>query len=327
MTFAHHHTPALKGMVLSDLHLASLASHGPRVLRDAENFIRFNKTGLIVLNGDIIEAREITGTKAALERKLGEAVAHIEKLVKQARRSNPDCRVVFVYGNHDCCFALKDRLDVLAEKYPHNFETEDHYFTFKNARFLHGDLPLNMGTPGIQEKFLNGTLADHIGWVHRPATRSEGKHGWFHLRPVEGLPATKINATTIFHHLIDQPVSALVMPIRTIARVVLRTLEAHDLAHPETPILNDAEHIFIGHIHPPHDSRYTGNPTTLYPNKQFHVWATGAATSLSRGTYYVFDINEHGVGNVEVMGKHKAHGVDPFVEKLQRSLPSATHRG
>ncbi len=138
------------GFVLSDLHLftrRSVAAGWEDAIARAAGEGEF-----LVLNGDIFDFRWSTLPSVAAT--LDAAVAWLDRWLV----AFPDCRFVYVLGNHDGLAAFGDRLAGLAGQRP-NLAWHPSAARIGSALFLHGDLPLRLG----RGRSLRGPLPDRIG--------------------------------------------------------------------------------------------------------------------------------------------------------------------
>lgn len=123
-------SPLPQGLVFSDLHLFAPRSDGATVFERLQPQLANRRT--LVLNGDTFDFRwskfpnHETSTRAALE------------WLNELLRKNPDCRVHFLSGNHDCLDSFTRNLALLAKAQP-RFHWHDTWLRLGQALFLHGD--------------------------------------------------------------------------------------------------------------------------------------------------------------------------------------------
>ena len=124
-------TPALKGGVVSDLHLFARKTNVPIHLDAIRKAIR--DCDLFVFNGDTFDFRwSVHGDRGNSLRLAREWI--MDKLV-----SNPDTRFVFVLGNHDSAPAYRNMLAELSRRAP-NMAWRPYWFRLGRRVFLHGDV-------------------------------------------------------------------------------------------------------------------------------------------------------------------------------------------
>ena len=148
----------VRGFVLSDLHLFTSRSDGERWEGDIARAA--GEAEFLVLNGDIFDFRWSTlpSEGATLEA----AVAWLDRWLV----GFPDCRFVYVLGNHDGLAAFGDRLAALAALRG-NLVWHPSAVAVGSALFLHGDLPLGLG----RARSLRGPMPQRISrwgdWADR----------------------------------------------------------------------------------------------------------------------------------------------------------------
>ena len=324
---------AQEGLVLSDLHLGRVQTFGPETLIKTEDYIDKHHVGLLVLNGDIIEARELTGNQVSIDHQLSQSVDQVRHLFQHAIKANPNCKIVYVYGNHDCSFELKQKLDALKKEFPQNFQTENSYFKYKDAIFLHGDLPVNMTDVDILSQsslmgeikkinkllskslsFQIPTFEDHVGSIERPAIKQrEGDHGWFHTAPTKDVgDDAKVLAKATLETRVDSLVQASILPIRSISKVVINSLRAFDKQHPEAKLLPGTKHVVFAHVHPKIGSKINLDGMEMV--------VTSASTDASSGMPFRFNINGDGVSDFMLLSPDSERASD-YHKAMSQAAP------
>jgi len=137
----------MKGFVVSDLHLFSRWSS----LEKNDEIIRsYLKTSdIFVFNGDIFDFKwTIHGSiKSSIEIALN--------WLSQLCNDFPDCRFVFIFGNHD---SHKEFVSAISDfvKNKKNFEYHLAYVQIGSNLFLHGDIPIMIKGSSLlkRERFL-----------------------------------------------------------------------------------------------------------------------------------------------------------------------------
>jgi UDP-2,3-diacylglucosamine hydrolase len=119
------------GYVVSDLHLFTPWS-------GADDYLSAMHTAaagadFFVLNGDVVDFR--WSDRGSVEATADAAVAWVRELAGP----HPDCRFVYVMGNHDRCRLLADGLKALGTDVP-NVEARAAHARIGAALFVHGDL-------------------------------------------------------------------------------------------------------------------------------------------------------------------------------------------
>ena len=279
-----------KGIVVSDLHIGRPDTNGKEVLIELARATLVHKPSLIVLNGDIIEAKEYPGNYEQSVAAIDDAVARIRGLVQVAAQENPDSQVVYVFGNHDCRYEVAERLKKLQQEFPDNFVVEETLLRVRDALFTHGDLMINydhMPSNGaIVRAGLTHTLEVHSGSVGERGDDPAGHSSW---KAVKGFSRGKSLYKRIENRaigMVDTLCSGIVFPLDQVIPAIHRTLK-------DEQILDDVNHVFIGHIHPPH------NTVREHDGVTFRV--TGPATQFSKNTTYLFDINDTEIANVQTL--------------------------
>lgn len=169
---------AHRGYVLSDLHLFTRRSEGER-WEDA--IARAAGEGeFLVLNGDIFDFR--WSTLPSVDATLDAAVAWLDRWLV----AFPDCRFVYVLGNHDGLEAFGDRLAALASVRG-NLLWHPSAVTVGSALFLHGDLPLGLGRSRSLRGPMPGAIARKGTWAEQcyqvvTAARVPGAAARLHTR-------------------------------------------------------------------------------------------------------------------------------------------------
>lgn len=279
-----------KGIVASDLHIGRPDTNGKEALIDIARQVLVHKPSLVVLNGDIIEAKEYPGDYDQSVAAIDDAVSRIRGLVQVAAQENPDCQVVYVFGNHDCRYEVAERLEKLKEEFPQNFVMEETLLRVRDAVFTHGDLMMNydhMPSNGaIVKAGLTRTLEIKTGSVGERGDDPAGHSSW---KAVKGFSRGKSLYKRIENRaigMVDTLCSKVVFPLDQVVDTIHRTLK-------NEAMLDGVNHVFIGHIHPPHNTVREQDGVT------FRV--TGPATQFSKNTTYLFDINDTELANVQTL--------------------------
>ncbi len=132
MTRPVHHIPrGCKGGVISDLHLLSNRTtfhHHEHAIEGA-----IGDSSLFVFGGDIFDFEwSRHGSEA-------ESVGVAHDWIRELCLRHPDCRMVFLQGNHDCSPAYTSALNDLQERLP-NLEWQPLHWRLEDKLFLHGDV-------------------------------------------------------------------------------------------------------------------------------------------------------------------------------------------
>jgi UDP-2,3-diacylglucosamine hydrolase len=114
---------------VSDLHLFARRSHAERHLEELKQTAR--DVDYFVLGGDIFDFRWATIAPGSV---VDSAVSWLRDLANEA----PNCRFLFLLGNHDDHRGLVAKLPELAGELS-NFDWHRFYFRLGESLFLHGD--------------------------------------------------------------------------------------------------------------------------------------------------------------------------------------------
>jgi len=136
-----------KGVVVSDLHLFAMRSRGETLFRSLAG--RLKEADYLVLNGDIFDFRwsrigNHEATSAA-------AAAWLNGVLN----ANPNCRVRYVLGNHDCVPEFERALDELSANNK-RFRWHEYWMRLGNALFLHGDCAQGIFDPAALDRYREG---------------------------------------------------------------------------------------------------------------------------------------------------------------------------
>ena len=168
---------ALRGLVVSDLHLFARRSAG------LEHMValtpRLSESDLLVLNGDIFDFR--WSTRSGHSESIREARHWLRGLIESAGR----CQVHYVLGNHDCLVEFVPELERLANECP-TFNWHQYTVQFGDALFLHGDCTTRRMDFDALQKY-----RDY--W-----SRDEQRHG---PATVVYQMADRLGMTRLVHHL------------------------------------------------------------------------------------------------------------------------------
>lgn len=121
---------ATRGLVISDLHLLAKRSAGESLLEELGP--QLERCELLVLNGDTFDFRWST-----LRGETASIAAAVEWVEEQLARMQGR-EVHFVYGNHDCLGAFREKLEPLALERA-NLHVHEFYLHLGDQLFLHGD--------------------------------------------------------------------------------------------------------------------------------------------------------------------------------------------
>ena len=197
------------GYVISDLHLFtpwSVADDYMHRIHEAAD-----RADFFVLNGDIFDFRW-----SSLPSADATVAASVAWLLEFAHE-RPQCRIIYVMGNHDCLRPFADRLAATAESTP-NLEWHSSHVRIGPAFFTHGDL------------FLRKGAAD-------PFTRAL-------LPAIHAKPKALRRCYRLLHSMRVQRWHAPVVSSRRCAKRIVRSLDA--AANGEMQGVTD---IYFGHTH------------------------------------------------------------------------------
>lgn len=121
---------AKRGLVISDLHLLAKRSVGETLFNDIEQLLE--QCELLVLNGDTFDFR--WSTLREEQASIAAAIHWVEELLVRLEGRE----VHFVYGNHDCLGAFREKLEPLA-MVRSNLWVHEHFMQLGDQLFLHGD--------------------------------------------------------------------------------------------------------------------------------------------------------------------------------------------
>jgi hypothetical protein len=121
---------ALRGLVVSDLHLFARRSEGPACVNALR--ARLALADVLVLNGDTFDFR--WSALPSHEATQAAALAWLRALLNDL----PKCQIHFVLGNHDCLATFKEGLTGLAAG-ERRLKWHEYWLRLGPALFLHGD--------------------------------------------------------------------------------------------------------------------------------------------------------------------------------------------
>jgi UDP-2,3-diacylglucosamine hydrolase len=121
----------LRGLALSDLHLLSKRGHQSWLIDKLSMLPK--AYDFLVLNGDIFDFE--WSQEPTIAGSVDKAISYLKALAQV----NPECKIYYILGNHDCHVLFIERLKEIS--LPNFVWTETHIMLGKNL-FLHGDLPL-----------------------------------------------------------------------------------------------------------------------------------------------------------------------------------------
>jgi UDP-2,3-diacylglucosamine pyrophosphatase LpxH len=291
-----------KGMAASDIHLGLAGSHGDETLYEMTQQIRLDHPSLIVLNGDIIEAEKIGGNISAKKRILRENISKIRHLVEIAIEQNPDCRIAYIFGNHDDYIELAEMLDQLRNDFPKNFSLHSAYLKVGEKELCtHGDLVLHgmnarTGKPAdsklrMASSLLSMNWAIAGGNLERAHSDKEHPDGWKHLQPSKAVnPRKAVHdhgphklSRTVFRGVkagsIDQKIGAVFYDMKLVIPALVDTLKQY-------PEHDRVTGMLIGHIHSPQDT----GATMAVGDRTLECRVTGPSTQHSYTTLLRFDV-------------------------------------
>ena len=159
-----------RGYVLSDLHLfteRTLARDWEPALDQAAA-----DADLVVFNGDIFDFRWTPSPTP------GASVADALRWVGVRVAAHPDCRFVYVLGNHDALLPFAEGLSAMAIRHP-NLTWVPSHVRIGSSLFLHGDLPLRWLRAGLPRRQLPPSVrpwGGAAGWLYGVAV-GLGLHG------------------------------------------------------------------------------------------------------------------------------------------------------
>lgn len=285
-----------KGIVASDLHIGRPDTNGKEAIVEITRQVRFHKPSLIVLNGDVIEAKGFPGSREKNLEAIDDAVSRIHSLVQVAAEENPDATVVFVYGNHDSRYEVAERLAKIQEDFPNNFYTEEAIFRARDTLFTHGDLQINYDHLGSDVNILKAGLRGQLnignGQANARDHSENGHSSWKHVKDFGRGKALRLRVENRMIGAVDTWLSPIVFPVDQVTAAIHRTLVVHDEAAPEgSKLLDGVRNICIGHIHPRHN--------TTHEHEGITFRATGPATQFSKNTMYLFDVTPDALENFQ----------------------------
>ena len=203
------------GCFISDLHLLSTRSVGARLWQDFRGeFLRCN---LLVLGGDIFDFRW------SRHEELSHSLSEVSNWLEDLLEHYPHLRVAYVLGNHDCLLASQSEFHHFSNTVT-KFTWQEHQFGIGDQLFLHGDI-LDAGDNMTQLSLYRQRFVDD--------RRSRGRLA---NRLYDAVIATRL------HRIPSQ----ILHPPWLVARKLSRFLEGN-----ESPLVNSAKQIYIGHTHLP----------------------------------------------------------------------------
>ena len=203
------------GCFISDLHLLSTRSVGARLWQDFRGeLLRCN---LLVLGGDIFDFRW------SRHEELSHSLSEVSNWLEDLLEHYPHLRVAYVLGNHDCLLASQSEFHHFSNTFA-QFTWEEHQFGIGDQLFLHGDI-LDAGDNMTQLSLYRQRFVDD--------RRSRGRLA---NRLYDAVIATRL------HRIPSQ----ILHPPWLVARKLSRFLEGN-----ESPLVNSAKRIYIGHTHLP----------------------------------------------------------------------------
>jgi len=205
---------ALRGLVVSDLHLFARRSDGLERMNALRP--RLRETDLLVLNGDIFDFRWSTRTDHS------ESIRDALQWLRDLLVSADSCQIHYVLGNHDCLVEFIPELEQLAHESP-NFHWHEYTVQFGDALFLHGDCTHRRMDFSALKKYRDQ-------W-----SRDEQRHG---PATVAYQMADRLGMTQMVHHL-HFPRK------RTLRRLI------HHLDHTMEDWRETIRHCYFGHTHEP----------------------------------------------------------------------------
>jgi len=205
---------ALRGLVVSDLHLFARRSAG--LERMAALVPQLPETDLLVLNGDIFDFR--WSTRSGHSESIQDAVRWLRALMESAGQ----CQLHYVLGNHDCLAEFVPELEGLAREHS-GFYWHEYSVQLDDALFLHGDCTHRRMDTQALRKYRDYWSRD--GQRHGPAT-------------VAYEMADRLGMTRLVHHL-NFPRK------RTLRRLT------HHLDHANPSWRTSVQHCYFGHTHDP----------------------------------------------------------------------------
>jgi Calcineurin-like phosphoesterase len=286
-----------KGIVVSDFHLGLPGSVGHKHLNAIKAKIVSDEVELCVLNGDMIEAKEIpTGSTA--EKIIDRYFPQIENLVSMAKGHR--CKVVITEGNHEIYPYLTKKFRQLEEKYPGTVEFHDSFKNTQhiqeNAVFLHGHVHYEVVRKGNWDqlkKALKGELEVKPGH-HDPQMTFSGEDG--------KAAHTAHPAAITFKTIASCKLGKIMSPMKKIGPAIVQHLK--NTVPPEQFAKLDT--VFMGHLHydgyKPREVEFEGKKYT------FHV--TGAPIKFAKNTMLEFDIGGDGrISNAKPFGTEKSNKI------------------
>lgn len=279
------------GIVVSDLHLGQWGTTGLRALKTVDDKIDALKPSLIVLNSDIIEGGDVYGDHADIHASIAKGINRLRSLIHHAVEANPNCKLVYIYGNHDSFREVQDRLDQLKAEVgiEGHLQLEESLFRCRDALFLHGDLQVEHD--GRWRSLLTGTQMKPGTALTRP--EHGGSSGWKTATPMTGVNGAVKQCFVAGLSIFDQEISPVTFPLKEYTRNILSCLDQHD-----PKLLDGVTRVLMGHVHAPYGQNY------MHPRGiQFLV--TGPATAKSNNTMYQFKIADRGLMNFEIFSDHK----------------------
>lgn len=284
-----------KGLLFSDKHLMQTGSTGHRYTIPLISHIEQTAPDFIVMDGDIIEGKDLSGNRETVLRKLSRAYAHVCLIVEAAIAANPDVEIVYIFGNHDSSPEIREMLDSLVVTYPRNFNWEEGLIKRQNTLFFHGDLQMECGYDegaGALPSVWNVPDAFEKGIVfERPFLPERPGSAWKPIgNGLDGWERYKEEIMLLLKNLFDTVTSPRIFPIDVVAETIWQTLKEYDDRLPAgTPgVLDGVTRICMGHVHAPYATSY------VHPESGIEFLISGPASLLSQNTMYTFDIDPSG---------------------------------
>ncbi len=141
-------------VAVSDLHIGAKVSRFEKKKIQRVFDLAKSRAQHVVLNGDIFELLD-EYHKGKKHVKL--AIDHaIEKLIDWIEHAPANCRFHYVLGNHENVPGFRERLDMLQQQFPDQFEWHPEAIMVGDTLFTHGDLQGRGQTDKIRPKKPHG---------------------------------------------------------------------------------------------------------------------------------------------------------------------------
>lgn len=200
-----------RGATVSDLHLFSHHSRPERYLPLIRSVA--GRVDVFVFNGDIFDFK--WSLHGVFPKSVEAAISFLEELL----RSAPNCRFIFLPGNHDAVQPYLRALNNLSRTYA-NFDWDEFVWRLDDRLFLHGDV--------IHAGCTNEALRAFRNRLQRPA----GGHRWQRV------------AHAALHRSHMSWVALKILPKRLLASRILKYLEQEGWLAGQA-----VHHIYFGHTH------------------------------------------------------------------------------